>query len=72
MLKLLSVFIFAFLIIGIICVAFEYKEQDKSLGSLHLKKNAIEPGLLSIKEIDNISCETNYHFTISNKIHHTN
>jgi hypothetical protein len=68
MLKILTLAIFAFLIIGIVGVTFEYKAQDKSLGSLHLKKRTIEPVLLSIKEIDNISSQTNYYFTVAQKI----
>lgn len=70
MIKLLIVGIFAFLFFGIISVTYEYSALDKLLGSIHMKKDAEEPGLLSIKEIDNISSGTNYHFTIANKVPH--
>lgn len=70
MIKLLIFGIFAFLFIGIISVIFEYNAQDKSLGSIHLKSDAVEPELISIKEISNISSETNFHFTIAQKVHH--
>ncbi len=69
MLKVIIVGIFIFLVIGIVSISFWYINKDESLGTLHLKKNIIEPRLLTIKEIDISTANSNYYFTINNKIH---
>ncbi len=68
MFKVVIVGIFIFLVVGIVSISFWYKNKDESLGSLHLKKNIIEPRLLSIKEIDILTANSNYYFTILNKV----
>jgi hypothetical protein len=68
MYKIIIAAIFIFLVIGIISVSLWYKNYDESLGSLYLKKNIVEPTLLSIREIDLISAKNNYYFTALNKI----
>jgi len=68
MLKVVIVGIFIFLVVGIVSISFRYKDKDESLGSLHLKKNVVEPHLLTIKEIDILASNSNYYFTILNKI----
>ena len=68
MFKVLIVGIFIFLVVGIVSISFWYKNKDGSLGSLHLKKNIVEPRLLTIKEIDIFTANSNYDFTIHNKI----
>ena len=68
MFKVVIVGIFIFLVIGIVSISFRYKDKDESLGSLHLKKNIVEPRLLTIKEIDIFTANSNYDFTIHNKI----
>ncbi len=69
MFKVVIVGIFIFLVVGIVSISFWYKNQDESLGSLHLKKNIIEPRLLTIKEIDILTANSNYYITILNKVH---
>jgi len=69
MFKVVIVGIFIFLVVGIVSISFWYKNKDASLGSLHLKKNIVEPRLLTIKEIDILTANSNYYFTILNKVH---
>ena len=68
MYKVVIVGIFIFLALGIVSISFRYKSIDESLGSLQLKKNAVEPRLLTIKEIDILSSNSNYFFSIRNKV----
>ncbi len=68
MFKVVIVGIFIFLIVGIVSISFWYKNKDESLGSLHLKKNIVEPRLLTIKEIDILTANSNYYITILNKV----
>ncbi len=68
MLKFLISGIFFFLVVGIVSISFWYKNKDESLGSLYLKKNIIEPRLLTIKEIDIFTANSNFDFTIHNKV----
>ena len=68
MFKAVIVGIFIFLAVGIVSVSFWYKNKDVSLGSLHLKKNIVEPNLLTIKEIDILTSNSNYYFTIQHKV----
>ncbi|MGB5849470.1 MAG: hypothetical protein WBH40_13335 [Ignavibacteriaceae bacterium] len=68
MFKVLIVGIFIFLVVGIVSISFWYKNKDESLGSVHLKKNIVEPRLLTIKEIDIFTANSNYYFTIRNKV----
>ena len=68
MFKVVIIGIFIFLVVGIVSISFWYKNKDESLGSLHLKKNIVEPRLLSIKEIDILTANSNYYFTILNKV----
>ena len=69
MFKAVIVGIFIFLVVGIVSISFWYKNKDESLGNLHLKKNIVEPRLLTIKEINILSANSNYYFTIRNKVH---
>ncbi len=68
MFKVAIVGIFIFLVVGIVSISFWYKNKDESLGSLHLKKNIVEPRLLTIKEIDILTANSNYYFTILSKV----
>jgi hypothetical protein len=68
MFKVLIVGIFIFLVVGIVSISFWYKNKDESLGSVHLRKNIVEPRLLTIKEIDIFTAKSNYAFTIYNKV----
>lgn len=68
MFRALITVIFIFLVFGIIGITIWYESEDESLGNLHLKKKIVEPGIMTIREIDDISALTNYHFTIQNKI----
>jgi hypothetical protein len=68
MYKVVIVGIFIFLVVGIVSISFRYKDKDESLGSLHLKKNIVEPHLFTIKEIDIIAANSNYYFTVRNKV----
>jgi len=68
MFKVVIVGIFIFLVVGIVSISFWYKSKDVSLGSLHLKKNIVEPRLLTIKEIDILTANSNYYYTILNKV----
>ena len=68
MFKFLIVGIFIFLVVGIVSISFWYKNKDESMGSLHLKKNIVEPRLLTIKEIDILTANSNYYSTILNKV----
>ena len=69
MFKVVIVGIFIFLLIGIVSISFWYKNKDESLGSVQLKKNIVEPRLLTIKEIDILTANSNNYFTIRNKVH---
>ncbi len=69
MFKVVIVGIFIFLVVGIVSISFWYKYKDESLGNLHLKKNIVEPRLLTIKEIEILTANSNIYFTISNKVH---
>jgi hypothetical protein len=55
-------------VVGIVSISFWYKNKDESLGSLRLKKNIVEPHLLTIKQIDILTSNSNLYFTIRNKI----
>jgi hypothetical protein len=68
MFKVVIVGIFIFLVAGIVSISFWYKNKDESLGSLHLKKNIVEPRLLTIKEIDILTANSNFYFNILNKV----
>ena len=68
MLKVIAAAIFIFLVVGIVSISFWYKSKDESLLSLRLKKNIIEPHLLTIKQIDILTANSNLYFTIRNKI----
>ena len=68
MFKVVIVGIFIFLVVGIVSISFWYKNKDESMCSLHLKKNIVEPRLLTIKEIDILTANSNYYFTILNKV----
>jgi hypothetical protein len=68
MFKVIIIGIFVFLVVGIVSISFWYKNKDASLGSLQLKKNIVEPQLLTIKQIDIITSNSNLYFTIRNKI----
>jgi hypothetical protein len=68
MFKFVITGIFIFLLVGIVSISFWYKNKDESLGSISLKKNIIEPQLLTIKQIDIITSNSNLYFTIQNKI----
>ncbi len=68
MLKVIIVGIFFFLVVGIVSISLWYINKDESLGSLNLKKNIVEPRLLTIKEIDIFTANSNYYFTIRNKV----
>lgn len=68
MYKIIVAVIFLFLVAGIISVSLWYKSKDESLGSLNLKRNIVEPTLLSIREIDITTAKTNFHFTVLNKV----
>jgi len=68
MIKVVIVGIFIFLLVGLVSISFWYKNKDESFGNLYLKKNIVEPRLLTIKEIDFISAESNYYFTFLNKV----
>ena len=68
MFKVAIVGIFIFLVVGIVSISFWYKNKDESMGSLYLKKNIVEPRLLTIKEIDILTANSNYYFTILNKV----
>ena len=68
MFKVVIVGIFIFLVVGIVSISFWYKNKDESMGSLHLKKNIVEPRLLTIKEIDILTANSNFYITILNKV----
>ena len=68
MLKFVIAVIFVFLAVGIVSISFWYKTKDESLGSISLKKNIVEPQLLTIKQIDILTSKSNLYFTIGNKI----
>jgi hypothetical protein len=68
MLRVVIVGVFIFLVVGIVSISFWYNNKDASLGSLHLKKNIVEPSLLTIKEIDILTANSNQYFTILNKV----
>ena len=68
MFKIIIIGIFIFLLVGIVSISFWYKNKDESLGSLQLKKNIVEPQLLTIKQIDILTSNSNLYFTIRNKI----
>jgi hypothetical protein len=69
MFKAVIVGIFIFLVVGIVSISFWYKNKDESLGSLNLKKSIVEPQLFTIKEIDILTANSNYDFTVWNKVH---
>jgi hypothetical protein len=69
MFKAVIVGIFIFLVVGIVSISFWYKNKDESLGSLNLKKSIVEPQLFTIKEIDILTANSNYDFTVRNKVH---
>ena len=69
MFKAVIVGIFIFLVVGIVSISFWYKNKDESLGSLNLKTNIVEPHLFTIKEIDILTANSNYYFTVLNKVH---
>jgi hypothetical protein len=68
MFKIIIIGIFIFLVVGIVSISFWYINKDESFGSLHLKKNIVEPNLLTIKEIDILTSNSNYYFTIQHKV----
>jgi len=68
MLKVVIIGIFIFLVVGIVSTSLWYKIKDDSYGSLHLKNNVVEPQLLTIKQIDILTANSNLYFTIKHKV----
>ena len=68
MLKILIVGILLFLFIGITSIGWLYLNIDWSRSDLFINIKRIEPEMLSIKEIQRITAQTNYHVTIRNSI----
>ncbi len=69
MFKVIITFIFIFLAFGIVGISFLYKNKDASFADLNNNKKIIEPKSLSIKEIQRLTAQSNYHFTVFNAIH---
>lgn len=69
MFKVIITLIFIFLAFGIVSITFLYKKKDANFADLNINNKLIEPKCLSIKEIEKLSAQTNYHFTIVNAIH---
>ena len=68
MLKVIITLIFIFLAFGIVSITLLYKNKDANFADLNIN-NKIEVKCLSIKEIEKLSAQTNYHFTMVNAIH---
>ena len=69
MLKVIITLIFIFLAFGIVSISFLYKNKDANFTDLNNNKKIIEPKSLSIKEIQKLTAQSNYHFTVVNAIH---
>jgi len=68
MLKILIVGIFLFLFIGITSIGWLHLSINWSSSDLFINIKRIEPEMLSIKEIQKITAQANYHVTIRNSI----
>jgi hypothetical protein len=69
MLKIIIILIFIFLACGIVSISFLYKNKDATFAYLNNINNIVEPKCLSIKEIQKLTAQSNYHFTVVNTIH---
>ncbi len=67
MLKVIITLIFI-LAFGIVSISILYQTKDSNIANLN-KNNLVEPKCLSIKEIQKLTVQSNYHFTVVNVVH---
>ena len=68
MLKVMITLIFIFLAFGIVSISILYQTKDSNFANLNNINNIVEPKCLSIKEIQKLTAESNYHFTVVNMV----
>lgn len=68
MLKVLITLIFIFLAFGVVSISIMYQAKDSNFADLNNINNIVEPKCLSIKEIQKLTAQSNYHFTVVNMV----
>ncbi len=68
MLKVMITLIFIFLAFGIVSISILYQTKDSNSSPLPPLPPLVYPKCLSIKEIQKLTAQSNYHFTVANMV----